>query len=133
MAEAHDPVNRQPPESQPAPVAFGVQTPGYTLLRRIGGGSYGEVWLGQDALGTFRAIKIVHRRRFEHERPFQREFSGIKKFEPVSRSHPGLVNILHVGLDQGSGYFYYVMELADDVNSSCPRPGEPCSERLQGA
>src|SRR5687768_5470267 len=36
------------------------------------------------------------------------------KFEPFSREHPGFVDILHVGRDEGGHFFYYVMELADD-------------------
>jgi serine/threonine protein kinase len=89
--------------------------PDYELLRRIGGGSYGEVWLGRSVLGTWRAVKIVHRSSFDHERPFEREFEGIQKFEPISRAHDSQVDILHVG--KGDGCFYYVMELADDANA----------------
>jgi WD40 repeat protein len=79
----------------------------------IGRGSYGEVWLARNAMGTYRAVKIVYRASFEHARPFEREFNGIKKFEPLSRSHDGFVDILQVG--KAEGYFYYVMELADDA------------------
>jgi WD40 repeat protein len=88
--------------------------PDYTLLRRIGGGSYGEVWLARSLTRQFRAIKIVHRRNFDHSRPFDREFAGMLKFEPLSRSHDGLVQILHVGQSDAADSFHYVMELADD-------------------
>jgi WD40 repeat protein len=88
--------------------------PGYRLLRRIGRGSYGEVWLAQSAEGSYRAVKVVHRATFERERPFEREFSGIQRFEPVSRAHPSQVSILQVGRNDEAGFFYYVMELADD-------------------
>jgi WD40 repeat protein len=88
--------------------------PGHRLLRRIGRGSYGEVWLAQSAQGEYRAVKFVYRATFERERPFEREFSGIQKFEPVSRAHPSQVSILQVGRDDEAGFFYYVMELADD-------------------
>src|SRR5262249_25159789 len=37
-----------------------------------------------------------------------------QRYEPVSRSSGGLVNVLHVGRNEAEGYFYYVMELADD-------------------
>ena len=87
----------------------------HELLRCIGSGSYGEVWLARSALGTYRAVKIVFRKSFAHERPFEREFSGIQKFEPISRSQEGLVHILQVGRNNDAGYFYYVMELADDA------------------
>jgi serine/threonine protein kinase len=95
------------------------QIPDHQLLRKIGEGSYGEVWLARNVMGTYRAVKIVHRQRFEHERPFEREFEGIKKFEPVSRSHEGLVDVLQIGRNDDQGCFYYVMELADDANAEC--------------
>jgi WD40 repeat protein len=66
-------------------------------------------------MGTFRAVKIVRRCSFSNIRPFERELSGIEKFEPISRSHEGLVDVLHVGRDDERGYFYYIMELGDDV------------------
>jgi serine/threonine protein kinase len=87
--------------------------PDHELLRKIGGGSYGEVWLARNILGGWRAVKIVYRNSFDHDRPFEREFAGIQKFEPISRTHESQVDILHVG--RGDGYFYYVMELADDA------------------
>src|ERR1043165_3321825 len=91
------------------------QIPDHKLLRPIGGGSYGEVWLAKNVMGSFRAVKLVYRNTFESERPYEREFSGIKKFEPISRSHEGFVDILQVGRNDAEGYFYYVMELADDA------------------
>lgn len=90
------------------------QIPDHELLRNIGHGAYGDVWLARSALGTYRAVKIVYRSAFDHDRPYEREFEGIRNFEPISRSHGSQVDILHVG--RGEGYFYYVMELADDAN-----------------
>jgi serine/threonine protein kinase len=84
-------------------------------LRRIGRGAFGEVWLARSALGTYRAVKIVYRATFEDSRPFEREFAGLQKFEPISRSHAGLVQILQVG--KREDYFYAVMELADGVEN----------------
>jgi tetratricopeptide (TPR) repeat protein len=88
------------------------RVPDHELLRRIGRGAYGEVWLARNVTGAFRAVKIVHRQSFDHDRPFEREFEGILKFEPVSRTHDSQVDILHVG--RGDDCFYYVMELADE-------------------
>ncbi|MCL4181808.1 MAG: protein kinase, partial [Verrucomicrobia bacterium] len=42
--------------------------------------------------------------------------------EPISRSHPSQVAIHHVGQNTEQGYFYYVMDLADDANAES-RPG----------
>ena len=103
----------------------GLEIHEHELVRRIGRGAYGEVWLARNALGTMRAIKIVYRKDFEDSRPFEREFAGIQKFEPISRSHPGLVNILQIG--RREDYFYYVMELADaaeDPKSEIRSPKE---------
>lgn len=91
--------------------------PDHELLRLIGRGSSGQVWLARNALGTYRAVKIVHEKSFSHRRPFEREFNGILKFEPVSRLHDGLVDILQVGHNEAGGYFYCVMELADDFTT----------------
>ena len=67
-----------------------VEIPDHTLLRCIGQGSYGEVWLARSPIGTYRAVKIVFRNSFRDDVPFKRELSGIKKFEPISRTHEGL-------------------------------------------
>jgi hypothetical protein len=91
--------------------------PDHELLGRVGRGSYGEVWLARGVTGAYRAVKVVQRGSFSSDRPYDREFSGILKFEPVSRTHPGLVSILHVGRNHAAGHFYYVMEVADDVRT----------------
>ncbi|MDB4688197.1 hypothetical protein OAE91_01440, partial [Akkermansiaceae bacterium] len=89
--------------------------PDHEVLRKVGGGSYGEVWLARGVTGAMRAVKIVYREDFTDERTFEREFEGILKFEPISRGHPGLVHVLHVGRTAGdSPFYYYVMELGDD-------------------
>ncbi len=89
--------------------------PDHELLRRIGSGSYGDVWLARNVVGTYRAVKVVYRRRFTSARPYEREFHGIQRYEPVSRRHEGLVDILQIGRSDEAGFFYYVMELADDA------------------
>jgi len=98
----------------PAPHAP-PQIPDYELVRCIGVGSYGDVWLARNALGRYDAVKVIYRDRFEHARPYDREFEGIRKYEPVSRKHASQVALLHVGRDATDQYYYYAMELADDV------------------
>lgn len=107
--------------------------PDHEMVRRIGQGSYGEVWLARNAVGNWRAVKVVYRDYFRDARPYEREFSGIQKYEPISRANEGLVDVLQIGRDDTEGYFYYVMELADDgsvrsagsnVQNSIAAPGE---------
>jgi len=101
-----------------------MEIPDYQLLRRIGKGGYGEVWLARALTGEYRALKIVQRARFDEDKHYEREFNGIQAYSPVSRSHPGLIPVYHVGRDDERGFFYYVMELADDLSGEHP-PDHP--------
>jgi tetratricopeptide (TPR) repeat protein len=125
--QEHEPVAEATSSTRPQlPPAI----PDHELLRKIGGGSYGEVWLARNILGGWRAVKIVYRNSFEHDRPFEREFAGIQRFEPISRTHESQVDILHVG--RGEGYFYYIMELADDAGED-PKPERRNPKEIQNS
>jgi serine/threonine protein kinase/WD40 repeat protein len=91
------------------------QVADYELVRLIGSGSYGDVWLARSVTGAFRAIKFVWRDRFNDVRPYEREFEGITRFTAVSLREPSQLALLHVGRDESAAFFYYVMELADDA------------------
>jgi TolB-like protein/Flp pilus assembly protein TadD len=119
--QSHSDSIREQPVSGNKNALGGIKRPGETpdipdfeLLRCIGRGSYGEVWLARNILGTCRAVKIVKRKAFRDDEAFEREFSGLQRFEPVSQEHDGFVAILHVSRNRTAGFFYYVMELADD-------------------
>jgi serine/threonine protein kinase len=90
-------------------------------MERIGSGGYGEVWLCRNVVGTFLAVKIVRRAEFDDDRPYEREFNGIRKFEPISRTHERFVDILQIGRNDPEGFFYYVMELADRLEPSATK------------
>src|SRR5262245_25759629 len=85
--------NRTPLEEQATvcePGACGAlsdtppQIPAHRILRCIGEGAYGKIWLAVNAMGTYRAVKVVYRAHFKDERPYEREYEGIKRFEPIS-------------------------------------------------
>lgn len=110
-AESAGTSSKGAPSAKPCPYAV----PEHTLIRCIGQGSYGEVWLARNSFGTCRAVKIIACPSAERQRWADRELAGLKRFEPVSRSHAGLVDILQVGREAAGEYFYYVMELGDDA------------------
>lgn len=87
----------------------------HQTLRLIGRGAYGEVWLARSVTGALRAVKVVWREDYDHSDSFEREFEAIRRYEPISRNHNGLMPILQVGRNDAQGFYYYVMELADDL------------------
>ena len=88
------------------------------MLRRIGQGSYGDVWLARGVTGIHRAVKVVWRERFGNAEPYEREFRGLRGFAEFSLKAEGQMALLHIGRNDAAGFFYYVMELADDARKS---------------
>lgn len=89
--------------------------PDHELVRFIASGGFGSVWLARNIMRTWRAVKVVFRHNFKNDHEYEREFRGIQKFDPISRTHGALIDVLQVGRNDEAGYFYYVMEVADDV------------------
>ena len=52
----------QPSAAGTLPAATPVQIPDHDLIRCVGKGSYGEVWLARNIVGTRRAVKVVRRK-----------------------------------------------------------------------
>jgi CHASE2 domain-containing sensor protein len=122
----------------PAPVEEMPDAPDYKLFNPpFGEGAYGKVWLARNTTGQWRALKAVYLANFDQNTdPYEREFSGIKKYQPVSDKHPGLLRVEFVSEKQ-AGYFYYVMELGDPLEPgweqepSTYKPRDLVSERAR--
>jgi TOMM system kinase/cyclase fusion protein len=74
----------------------------YTLLKLLGRGGFGTVFLGYDSqLGRKVAIKVPHLRASssETEKQFLKEARQLAQLK-----HPGIVTVFDVGLDGGRGY-----------------------------
>ncbi len=126
----------------PAPVPMWSEplpaTPGYELFHPpFAEGAYGKVWLAKTKSGQWRALKVVYLAKFENNPdPYEREYAGIQKYQPVSDRHPGLLRVEFLS-EKKADYFYYVMELADPVTQDWEKqpatykPRDLVSERAQ--
>ncbi len=123
---------------QAAAIEVLPETPDYELFQPpFGEGACGKVWLARNASGQWRALKAVYLANFDKNTdPYEREFSGVKKYQPVSDQHPGLLRVDFVS-EKRDGYFYYVMELGDSLEQSWERdpstykPRDLVSERAR--
>lgn len=90
----------------------------YQLIQRIGGGAFGEVWIGEDLTGTRRAIKVLRPIRHQNEASCltRRELAGVKHILNLTH-HPNLCPVLHVGRTE-TDRIYYVMPLADNGSAN---------------
>ena len=88
------------------------------LLRRIGKGGFGEVWLARNqTTGGLRAVKVVPLRGTAAVDPAGREIVSLSRLEETVRVRdPNLVTIHHVGTT--ADYLFYIMDPADDVSGA---------------
>jgi serine/threonine protein kinase len=92
--------------------------PDFDLIRMIGKGGFGCVWLATNrTTGRLRAVKVISLKRSERGDPAGREIRSITRLEAnVGNEHPNLLNIHHVG--KTADDLFYVMDPADDVSGS---------------
>jgi serine/threonine protein kinase len=90
--------------------------PDFELIRQIGEGGFGQVWLALNrTTGQPRAVKIISRTRVGNRDPAGREIASLVRMEANRRCrHPNLLTIYHVG--ETAEYLFYVMDLADDLS-----------------
>ncbi len=84
-----------------------LQVPGYKLVRRLGAGGYGEVWLAEAPGGLTKAVKIVF--GYHNEKRAERELHSLEKIKTVR--HPFLLSLERIEIVDNR--LVIVTELAD--------------------
>lgn len=101
------------PADDPSPAASPPHIPGFDLIRPIGQGGFGQVWLAANqATGQQRAVKLIPLRA--QRNPAGREITSLVRLEKnLLHRHESLLTIHHVG--KTDDHLFYVMDLADDL------------------
>ena len=109
--ESWSPDDRSPP-----------QVPDHDLIREIGKGGFGRVWLAKNQpTGGLRAVKVIPLHSSGPRDVGAREIKSLVYLERICRlHHPSLMDIHHVGKTVDDRFLYYTMDLADDARGASP-------------
>jgi serine/threonine-protein kinase len=105
----------------------GLVLDGYRLIRPIGSGGFGTVWLAEGKVtGDFHAVKIVD----ASAKALEQELAAVRRFREFSRQirSPHLISIEHVNA-HGNALFY-VLPLADGLHALDPMDPDWCPDTL---
>ena len=122
-----------PTSAMPKPAGLAGQAIGpYTLVREIGHGGMGTVWLGRRNDGRYEgevAIKFLRSGLFGHgdAARFEREGSILARL-----SHPHIARLLDAGVVPDGSQSYLVLEYIDGepIDDYCRRLALPVAQRL---
>ncbi|MFQ5807866.1 MAG: serine/threonine-protein kinase [Phycisphaerae bacterium] len=104
--------------------ATAIEIPNYRLIKRVGRGAFGEVWVAEEVLTRiYRAVKVIPAAGSAKQRV---ELEGVRQYQQRSHGHPHLLQVLTVG--ETPEAVYYVMEAADNAlgsRAASPEDYEP--------
>jgi hypothetical protein len=91
------------------------ELPDFDLIRLIGEGGFGQVWLARNrTTGHLRAVKVIPLHGIEAMRRAGREVASLSRLQSrIRREHPHLLTVHHVGRTREC--VFYVMDPADDL------------------
>jgi len=120
-----------PPPARPDPPP--PRIPDLDLLRPIGSGGFGTVWLARNGTtGKRCAVKVIPRRAPGAADPAGREIVSLTRLEAhVRRRSPHLLEVHHVGKTED--FLFYVMDLADPADPGSAGDGEYAPATLEKA
>ena len=116
-----------PSDSQEGASEVSTAIPNYRLIKLIGEGAYGKVYLAAEAMtGVYRAVKLLPKAGYqapgtsaqESDKSRERELGGLREYSQRVQGHPNLLQVLHVG--ETAEHVYCVMELADGAGGLGP-------------
>ena len=91
-------------------LTVGAAFRGYRILRRIGVGGTGEVYLARhETMGVDHAVKVIACRKVEGDVEFQTRFFREVRIAARLR-HPALVAVHDAGLDEVTGLYFVAMD-----------------------
>ena len=100
------------PESSKLPSKPPVQVPSHILMRCLGMGGFGQVWIARHTLTEhYRACKLISPGKYL-------ELDGLKRLKRRVRNHPNLMPIEEVG--RVDDWLYVLMPLANNADSDAP-------------
>jgi len=89
-----------------------LELPGWTLSVCCGCGSVAEVWLGSDACGNRRAVRLVRRKL--NPAVLSKERRGAALYRKLCGRNPHLLKIYQTG--ETANHLYSIMECADSLH-----------------
>ena len=94
------------------------EVPDFDLIRPIGEGGFGRVWLAANrTTRVLRAVKVIPLQGRGDTDPAGREITSLTRLEAnLRRQHSNLLGIHHVG--KTANHLFYVMDLADDLSGA---------------
>ncbi len=114
----NDRANDLPNDHDGGPDTDVPEVPDMTLIRCIGRGGFGHVWLATNqTTGRLRAVKLIPLRGAGRYDPAGREIVSLTHLERhLGNLHPNLLSIDHVG--KTAEHLFYIMDPADDASGS---------------
>lgn len=93
------------------------ELPDVDLLRKIGQGAFGQVWLARNrTTGQLCAVKVIALDQSSSTDPAGREIASLTRLGAnLQLRHANLMTIHHTG--KTDEHFFYIMDAADDLSS----------------